>query len=59
MCPADKRDAQGRPPQITYYAINKRGEYGAASMFPASYAACDESNGARTLDAAHLYDKPS
>jgi N4-(beta-N-acetylglucosaminyl)-L-asparaginase len=59
MCPADKRDAQGRPPQITYYAINKRGEYGAASMFPASYAACDDSNGARTLDAAHLYDKPS
>ena len=59
MCPADKRDAQGRPPQITYYAINKRGEYGAASMFPANYAACDDSNGARTLDAAHLYDKPS
>jgi N4-(beta-N-acetylglucosaminyl)-L-asparaginase len=59
MCPADKRDLQGRPPQITYYAINKRGEYGAASMFPASYAACDDSNGARTLDAAHLYDKPS
>ena len=57
MCPADKRDAKGLPPQITYYAVNKRGDYGAASMFPARYAACDDGNGARTLDAAHLYEK--
>ncbi len=55
MCPDSKRDAQGRPPQITFYAINKRGDYGSASMFPAKYAAGDESSGARELDCAFLY----
>lgn len=57
MCPDSKRDAQGHPPAITFYAINKRGEYGAASMFPSTYAACDDTNGARTLDTAYLYPK--
>lgn len=55
MCPDSKRDAKGRPPQITFYALNKRGEYGSASMFPATYAGCDETNGARVLDGAFLY----
>ena len=54
MCPDSRRDAQGRPPQITFYALNKRGETGAASMFPARYAVCDE-RGPRELDAAALY----
>jgi len=57
MCPDSKRDAQGRPPQLTFYALNKRGDFGAASMFPASYAACDAGAGARVLDAAYLYAK--
>ncbi len=56
ICPENKRDAQGRPPQLTFYALNKRGEFGAASMFPARYAACDE-RGPRLLDAATLYPK--
>ena len=56
MCPDSKRDADGRPPQIIFYAINKKGDYGAAALFPSSYAACDESNGARTLDTAHVYE---
>jgi N4-(beta-N-acetylglucosaminyl)-L-asparaginase len=56
MCPDARRDARGRPPQITFYAINKRGDYGAASLFPSHFAACDETNGARTLDTAHLYE---
>jgi N4-(beta-N-acetylglucosaminyl)-L-asparaginase len=56
MCPDSKRDADGRPPQITFYALNKKGEYGAASLFPSNYSACDEANGARTLDTAHLYE---
>ena len=56
MAPDSKRDAQGRPPQITFYAINKKGDYGAASLFPSTYAACDEANGARTLDTAHVYE---
>jgi N4-(beta-N-acetylglucosaminyl)-L-asparaginase len=54
ICPDAWRDAQGRPPQITFYAINKRGDVGAASLFPARYAVCDE-RGARLLDAAALY----
>lgn len=57
MCPDHKRDAKGRPPQLTFYALNKRGEFGAASMFPAKYAACDE-KGPRLLDAATLYPGP-
>lgn len=55
MCPDSKRDAQGRPPAINFYAINKRGEYGSASIFPSRYAACDEANGPRVLDTAFLY----
>jgi N4-(beta-N-acetylglucosaminyl)-L-asparaginase len=57
MCPDSLRDAEGRPPALDFYAVNKRGEYGAASMFPSQYAACDESNGPRTLDTAFLYRK--
>ena len=57
MCPDAKRDAQGRPPQLSFYALNKRGEYGAASIFPSRFAVCDDSSGARTLDTAFLYAK--
>ena len=56
ICPDSRRDAQGRPPQITFYAINKKGDYGAASLFPSTYSACDEAGGARTLDTAHVYE---
>jgi N4-(beta-N-acetylglucosaminyl)-L-asparaginase len=58
MCPDTKRDTQGRPPQLSFYALNKRGEYGAASIFPSRYAACDDSTGPRSLDTAYLYPKP-
>ena len=57
MCPDSKRDAQGHPPQLNFYAINKRGEYGAASIFPSTYAACDVASGARVMDTAYLYAK--
>ncbi|PYP41055.1 MAG: asparaginase [Gemmatimonadetes bacterium] len=56
ICPDSRRDAQGRPPQISFYAINKKGDYGAASLFPSTYAAGDEASGARTLDTAHVYE---
>jgi N4-(beta-N-acetylglucosaminyl)-L-asparaginase len=56
MCPDLFRDGQGRPPQITFYALNKRGDVGSASMFPAKYAMCDE-RGARLMDAATLFPK--
>ena len=54
MCPDAWRDDRGRPPQITFYAINKRGESGAASLFPDRYAVCDE-RGPRVLDTAVVY----
>ncbi|MGQ0704094.1 MAG: N(4)-(beta-N-acetylglucosaminyl)-L-asparaginase [Gemmatimonadales bacterium] len=58
MCPDAWRDARGRPPQLTFYAINKRGEYGSAAMFPSRYAAGDDAAGARLLDCAFLYERP-
>ena len=57
MCPDPWRDARGRPPEITFYAINKRGEYGSAAIFPGRYAAGDDAAGARLLDCAFLYER--
>jgi N4-(beta-N-acetylglucosaminyl)-L-asparaginase len=53
-------DAQGRPKfDLTYYAVNKRGEYGAATMYggyrAGKYAVCDE-RGPRLADLAHLHE---
>ncbi len=46
----------GKPDfQIQFYATNKRGDYGAASMYPSGFAVCDE-NGARKETCAALYD---
>jgi N4-(beta-N-acetylglucosaminyl)-L-asparaginase len=48
----------GRPSyQIQFYAVNKAGDYGCAGLYPTRYAACDDSNGARELDGAHLFDR--
>ena len=45
----------GKPKfQLTYYAVNKKGEFGAASLYPARYAVHD-GTAAKTLDAAHVY----
>jgi N4-(beta-N-acetylglucosaminyl)-L-asparaginase len=57
-------DAQGRPSfGITFYALNKRGEYGAASMYATAsdgarrqFAVAD-SRGARKEDCAFLYER--
>lgn len=58
MTPPRLLDPRGRPTfQIQYYAVNKAGDYGCASLFPTRYAACDDSNGARELDGAHLYEQ--
>jgi len=49
-------DARGRPKfGLTYYAVNKRGEFGAASLFPVSYAAHDGTE-AKLRDAAHMFE---
>ena len=48
--------ARGRPKfNLTYYAVNKRGEFGAASLYPGQFAVHDGS-AAKLADTAHLYD---
>ena len=48
-------DAQGRPKfQLQFYAVNKRGEYGAAAMTKSNFAVCD-ANGARLEACATLF----
>jgi N4-(beta-N-acetylglucosaminyl)-L-asparaginase len=59
LTPARLLNAAGRPTyQLQFYAVNKAGEYGCAGLYPTKYAACDDSNGARELDGAHLYAQP-
>jgi len=47
----------GRPRfDLKFYALNKRGETGAASLYPGRYAAHDGRE-ARVLDAAYLFER--
>ncbi|NOT07458.1 MAG: N(4)-(beta-N-acetylglucosaminyl)-L-asparaginase [Gemmatimonadales bacterium] len=56
MTPPRLLDERGRPRyQLQFYAVNKAGVYGCAALFPTKYAACDATNGARTLDGAALF----
>jgi N4-(beta-N-acetylglucosaminyl)-L-asparaginase len=49
--------SDGRPAfQLTFYAVNKRGEFGAASLTPSRYAAHDGTE-AKIRDTAHLYQE--
>ncbi len=58
LTPPSRLHPDGRPRyNLTFYAVNKRGDYGCASMYPARYAACDEVHGARQLDSAFLYPR--
>lgn len=57
LTPARLLDDQGRPRfQLTFYALNKRGETGGASLFPSRYAAHDGSKG-ELRDTAYLYSR--
>ncbi|MEP6573012.1 MAG: N(4)-(beta-N-acetylglucosaminyl)-L-asparaginase [Gemmatimonadota bacterium] len=57
LTPARWLDGAGRPKyQLSYYAVNKRGEFGSASLYPATFAVHD-GNDASTRDGAHLYEK--
>jgi N4-(beta-N-acetylglucosaminyl)-L-asparaginase len=50
-------DEQGRPKfDLNFYAVNKRGEYGSASLFPSTYAVHD-GNQAAKKDTAFLFEK--
>jgi N4-(beta-N-acetylglucosaminyl)-L-asparaginase len=49
-------DARGRPKfGLIFYAVNKRGDFGSASLFPASYAAHDGTE-AKVRDCAHMFE---
>jgi N4-(beta-N-acetylglucosaminyl)-L-asparaginase len=49
----------GKPKfSLKFYAVNKRGEFGSASFYPAQYAAHDGTE-AKLRDMAHLYDQPA
>jgi N4-(beta-N-acetylglucosaminyl)-L-asparaginase len=48
----------GRPTfNLNFYAVNKRGDFGAASIYPNRYAAHDGKDGA-LRDTAYLYQRP-
>lgn len=57
MTPPRLIDEQGRPKfGLTYYAVNKRGEYGAASLFPAQFAVHDGTR-ASQKDCAYMFER--
>jgi N4-(beta-N-acetylglucosaminyl)-L-asparaginase len=57
MSPPRLLDAQGRPTfGLSFYALNKLGETGGASLYPSRYAAHDGTEG-RILDTAYLYTR--
>ena len=50
-------DERGRPRfSLNFYAVNKRGEFGAASLFPSRYAAHDGAE-AKLRDTAYLFER--
>ena len=57
MTPPRLLDSRGRPTyQIDFYAINKAGEFGAAALYPSTYAAHDGTE-AKVLDTAYLFPR--
>ena len=57
LTPPRLLDPQGRPRyQLNFYAVNKAGEFGSASLFPSDYAAHDGREG-KILDSAYLYPR--
>ena len=50
-------DERGRPTfGLSFYAVNKNGEYGAATFYPSHYAAFDGETASRP-ETAHLYER--
>jgi N4-(beta-N-acetylglucosaminyl)-L-asparaginase len=59
MTPPRLLTPSGQPKfNLSFYAVNKRGEFGSASIFPARYAAHDGAAGA-LRDTAFLYERSS
>jgi N4-(beta-N-acetylglucosaminyl)-L-asparaginase len=58
LTPPSRLWPDGQPRfQLQFYAVNKRGEFGCAGMYPTKYAVCDEAGGPRELDGAALYQQ--
>ena len=56
LAPPSLVGADGKPKfQLNYYAVNKKGEYGSAALYPSKYAVNDGS-GAMLKDCAHLFE---
>ena len=52
-------DGEGRPKyDLNFYALNKKGEFGAASFYPGAQFAVHDGREARLADCAHLFDRP-
>ena len=59
LTPPRLLDPRGQPTfGLQFYAVNKAGEFGAASLFPATYAAHDGRDAA-VRDTAFLYQRTS
>jgi N4-(beta-N-acetylglucosaminyl)-L-asparaginase len=57
MTPPRLLNAHGRPTyDINFYAVNKRGEFGSASLYPSTFAVHDGTT-ASTRDTAHLFER--
>ncbi len=53
-------DASGRPTyDLQYYAVNKRGEFGSAGLYPGYKFAVHDGREARLVDGASLYERPA
>jgi N4-(beta-N-acetylglucosaminyl)-L-asparaginase len=53
-------DATGRPKyDLTYYAVNKRGEFGSAALYAGYQFAVHDGREARRADAAYLFERPA
>ena len=51
-------DAAGRPKfDLAYYALNKRSEFGSATLYPGAQFAVHDGRQARTADCASLFDR--
>ncbi len=58
MTEARLLDERGRPKfDLAFYAVNKRGEFGAASLYPGRFAVHD-GTAAQLRDTASLYERP-
>lgn len=57
MTEARLLDPRGRPKfDLTFYAVNKRGEFGCATFYGPKPFAVHDGSAARLVDAAHLFD---